>query len=172
MGFEVTEDPECAGKTARCNTFKLLAYLEEQRLFVIKHAWLKRVDYILVSSVSGVASVFDAFPYISPDGKFVFGHGLYEIVGEDKPGPLKGQPRIDVWTRAGWRYVPHWEGAPHKQEHGKQVYKFDRWIAKTYQLKTNQTILEAHLEVDGKTAARFQLRDSNGPEEMEVVDLP
>jgi hypothetical protein len=172
MGFETTEDPECTGKKVPCSTFKVLAHLEKQGLFVVQHAWKNSVDYHLISQVNGFTSVFSDFPYISPDGEYVFGDGGYEIVADDTPNPFEGKPHIEVWTRIGWRYVPDWEGAPHTPPSGKPVYKFDRWVSNEGDLEIGEALLEAHVEVDGKITARFQLRKSDGPDQLEIADLP
>lgn len=111
--------PECEKKNheAKCQKYKLIVHARSRGVFVVAKLYYESAEYILVDDTSGDETVLRGFPIFSPSGRYV----LVLLMNDEKFGFA-----VQIWRRAGHKFVLDWQGAPNTD--GMYTnYKFLSW---------------------------------------------
>ncbi len=173
-----TDNPECeqdpedkyGNKDYRhCGTYKLLAFSKIRDLFVLQQFFDKVTSYLVVDRHGLRDTQFGELPSLSPSGDFAVGVNYSQVYGEYKQYP---NPHLEISERDG-QYHVGWAGAPHYPKKGAARYVVDGWRNDDISVARDQRAVEldVHLEVDGKTTARFKV--TRVPDaDYKVTDVP
>lgn len=107
---------ECHMETeeARCETFRLVAYLDRRGQILVAHSFYEGLKFILIDVRSGREAELDAMPTFSPSGRFVL-----VLVNDTENGSA-----IQIWDRTDHGLSLAWQYA---SEDGYAVYRLTDW---------------------------------------------
>lgn len=107
---------ECHTETedARCETYRLVAYLDRRGQILVAHFFYEGLKFVLIDVRSGREAELDGLPTFSPSGKFVL-----VLVNDPENGSA-----IQIWDLTDHGPSLAWQYA---SEDGYAVYRLTDW---------------------------------------------